>query len=58
MSNKTVMPKGERTELTLMASGAPTHNAVSRTESGGRKGRIALEIRGNSLETHKNKMAQ
>lgn len=49
MSNDIVTPKGDITESTLMASGAPTQHAVTRTDKGGKNGRMALEIRGKSL---------
>jgi hypothetical protein len=44
-----VAPKGDRTDLMLMASGAPTQRAVTNTDSGGNNGRIALQIRGKNL---------
>ena len=48
-SNKMVAPKGDRTDLMLIASGAPTHRAVTNTDSGGKNGRIALQILGKNL---------
>lgn len=49
MSNKIVSPKGDITDSMLMASGAPTQQAVTSTESGGKNGRIALQMRGKNL---------
>lgn len=43
------MPKGDKTESMLMARGAPTHKEVTKTDNGGKKGRIALEILGKNL---------
>lgn len=42
-------PKGDKTEFMLMASGAPTQKAVTNTDSGGKNGRIASQIRGKNL---------
>lgn len=50
MSNETVKPKGDKTELMLIASGAPTQKAVSSTESGGKNGLMASQRRGNNLQ--------
>lgn len=44
-----VAPKGDTTDLTFIASGAPTQQAVTSTESGGRNGLIALAIQGKNL---------
>lgn len=52
MSNKMVNPKGDITESMLMARGAPTQQAVTMTESGGKNGRIALQILGKNLKDH------
>lgn len=49
MSNKMVAPKGDRTDLMLIASGAPTQRDVTNTDSGGKYGRIALQILGKKL---------
>ena len=49
MSIETVTPKGDKTDSTLIASGDPTQQAVTSTDSGGRNGRIALQIRGRNL---------
>lgn len=43
-------PKGDMTELMLIASGAPTQQAVTNTESGGKKGRMASQILGENLK--------
>ena len=48
-SKTTEMPKGDKTESMLMARGAPTHREVTRTDNGGKNGRIALEILGKNL---------
>lgn len=39
-------PKGDLTDSMLIASGAPTQRAVTNTDSGGKNGLIALQIRG------------
>ena len=49
MSKKMVAPKGDRTDLMLIASGAPTQRVVTNTDSGGKNGRIELEILGKNL---------
>ena len=49
MSIETVTPKGDKTDSTLIASGDPTQQAVTSTDSGGRNGRLALQIRGRNL---------
>lgn len=43
-------PNGDITELMLIASGAPTQQAVTNTESGGKKGRMASQILGKNLK--------
>lgn len=43
-------PKGDMTAWMLIASGAPTQQAVTNTESGGKKGRIASQILGKNLK--------
>lgn len=43
------MPKGDKTESMLIASGAPTQRAVTNTESGGSRGRIPPQTRGKNL---------
>lgn len=43
-------PKGDMTELMLIASGAPTQQAVTSTESGGKKGRMASQSLGKNLK--------
>lgn len=48
-TNKTVNPKGDTTDSMLRASGAPTHRAVTKTDSGGKNGRIAPQIVGKNL---------
>lgn len=48
-SNKIVTPKGDLTDSMLIARGAPTHRAVTNTDSGGKNGRIALQTRGKNL---------
>jgi hypothetical protein len=50
-----VTPKGDITESTLIASGAPTQQAVTSTDSGGKNGRITPEICGNNLLLQINK---
>lgn len=45
-----VTPKGDITASILIARGAPTQRDVTKTDSGGRKGRIALQNFGNSLQ--------
>ena len=49
MSKKMVAPKGDRTDLMLIASWAPTQRVVTNTDSGGKNGRIELEILGKNL---------
>lgn len=49
MSNNIVTPNGDITDSMLMESGAPTQQAVTSTESGGKNGRIALQILGKNL---------
>lgn len=49
MRNKTVTPKGDKTDSMLIASGAPTQRAVTNTDSGGKNGRIASQSRGKNL---------
>lgn len=44
-----VTPKEDITAFILIARGAPTQRDVTKTDSGGRKGRIALQNFGNSL---------
>lgn len=44
------MPKGDKTESMLIASGAPTQRAVTNTERGGSTGRIALQTWGKNLQ--------
>lgn len=39
----------------LIARGAPTHREVTKTDNGGKKGRIALEILGKNLQMLKEK---
>lgn len=53
-----VTPKGDKTESTLIASGAPMQRAVTSTDSGGKNGRIALEIQGKSLQVQTYKTAK
>lgn len=48
-SNNMVAPNGDMTEFMFNASGAPTQQAVSRTDKIGRNGRIALDTFGNNL---------
>lgn len=45
-----VSPKGDVTDSMLMASGAPTQQAVTNTDNGGKNGRIASHIRGKNLK--------
>lgn len=49
MSDKIVRPNGDTIESTFIAKGAPTQRAVTKTESAGRKGLIALQIQGKNL---------
>jgi len=44
-----VAPNGDMTEFMFNASGAPTQQAVSRTDRIGRNGRIAFDTFGNNL---------
>jgi len=46
MSNKIIKPNEDMMESTFIARGAPTHRAVTKTESGGKSGRMALQIQG------------
>lgn len=48
-TNKMVTPKGDKTDSMLRASGAPTQRAVTKTDSGGKNGRIAPQIMGKNL---------
>lgn len=48
-SKRMINPKGDITAFILMARGAPTQSDVTNTDSGGRKGLIALQTSGNSL---------
>lgn len=51
MSNKIMRPNGDTIESTFIARGAPTQRAVTKTESAGSKGLIALQIHGKNLIT-------
>lgn len=48
-TNKTDIPKADKTEFMFIARGAPTHSDVTTTDKGGKKGRMALEIFGKNL---------
>lgn len=50
MSSNMENPKGDMTAWMLIANGAPTQQAVTNTESGGKKGRIASQILGKNLK--------
>jgi len=53
--NNEVIPKGDITGSTLIAGGAPTQQAVTSTDSGGKNGWIAVDKCGNNLQAQVNK---